>query len=152
MSRAVKSMARLAQVRKDMALAKSRRLAAEIAKNEKLRGQVLDFVAEYGNQALEIASQGVSVSQLRDTYAFRSRLLDGAREQELGLSAMSRQLQTANLAALAAKRKSEGFDRLLQRRAKEAAQKQLNAESREIEDRVGGMQSPGHFGAGTKDA
>ena len=137
MSRTIKAMARLAQVRKDLAVAKSRRLAAEIRKNEGLRDQVLQFASEYGDQAVQAAQKGISVSQLRDTYAFRGRLLDGARDQQMGLANMARQLQIANLEALAATRKSDGFGRLIARKEGEAKKKLESSEQREVEDRVG---------------
>ncbi len=116
MSRAIKAMARLAKVRQDMAMAKAKRLASEYAKTKELNEQVIQYAREYGDAAMAMGQQGISVATLNDTLAFRGRLLAGAKEQELSTAHMHRQVQEANRAALAAKMKSQGLDRALARR------------------------------------
>lgn len=158
MSRAIKAMARLAKVRQDMAMAKAKRIASEYAKNKDLNEQVTQYAREYGDAAMQAGQQGISVAMLNDTMAFRSRLLASAKEQELATAHMHRQVQEANRAALAAKMKSQGLDRALERRKKEAEQAQQQTEWQEIEDAFShrrpilsyGMRD--QEGSGTKDA
>lgn len=158
MSRAIKAMARLAKVRQDMAMAKAKRIASEYAKNKELNEQVVEYAREYGDAAMQAGQQGISVAMLNDTLAFRSRLLVTATEQELATAHMHRQVQEANRAALAAKMKSQGLDRALARRKKEAEQAEQQAEWQEIEDSFSHRRSvfgkdPKEQGAsGTKDA
>jgi len=158
MSRAIKAMARLAKVRQDMAMAKAKRLASEYAKTKELNEQVIQYAREYGDAAMAMGQQGISVATLNDTLAFRGRLLAGAKEQELSTAHMHRQVQEANRAALAAKMKSQGLDRALARRKKEAEQSEQQAEWQEIEDAFShrkpafGSNEPAQPGSGTKDA
>jgi len=158
MSRAIKAMARLAKVRQDMAMAKAKRIASEFAKTKDLNEQVLQYAKEYGDSVMRTGEKGISVAVLNDTMAFRSRLIASAKEQELATAHMHRHLQEANRAALAAKMKSQGLDRALARRKKEAEQGQQQADWQEIEDAFSHRRSPfaqnaGHEeGSGTKDA
>jgi len=158
MSRAIKAMARLAKVRQDMAMAKAKRLASEYAKNKDLNEQVIQYAREYGDAAMKVGEQSISVAMLNDTMAFRGKLLASAKEQELATAHMHRQVQEANRAALAAKMKSQGLDRALARRKKEAEQAEQQAEWQEIEDAfshrrpVLGQEESPHGSAGTKDA
>ena len=158
MSRAIKAMARLAKVRQDMAMAKAKRIASEYAKNKDLNEQVIQYAREYGDAAMKIGEQGISVAMLNDTMAFRGRLLATAKEQELATAHMHRQVQEANRAALAAKMESQGLDRALGRRKKEAEQAEQQAEWQEIEDAfshrrpVLGQDESTQGSAGTKDA
>ena len=158
MSRAIKAMARLAKVRQDMAMAKAKRLASEYAKTKELNEQVIQYAREYVDAAMAMGQQGISVATLNDTLAFRGRLLAGAKEQELSTAHMHRQVQEANRAALAAKMKSQGLDRALARRKKEAEQSEQQAEWQEIEDAFShrkpafGSNEPAQPGSGTKDA
>lgn len=158
MSRAIKAMARLAKVRQDMAMAKAKRLASEYAKNKELNEQVIQYAREYGDAAMKVGEQGISVAMLNDTMAFRGKLLASAKEQELATAHMHRQVQEANRAALAAKMKSQGLDRALARRKKEAEQAEQQAEGQEIEDAfshrrpVLGQEESPSGSAGTKDA
>jgi flagellar biosynthesis chaperone FliJ len=151
-------MARLAKVRQDMAMAKAKRIASEFAKNKELNEQVVQYAREYGDAAMQAGQQGISVAMLNDTLAFRGRLLESAKEQELATAHMHRQVQEANRAALAAKMKSQGLDRALARRKKEAEQAKQQAEWQEIEDtfshrRPVFSEDPKDRGAsGTKDA
>jgi len=158
MSRAIKAMARLAKVRQDMAMAKAKRLASEYAKNKDLNEQVIQYAREYGDAAMKVGGQGISVAMLNDTMAFRGKLLASAKEQELATAHMHRQVQEANRAALAAKMKSQGLDRALARRKKEAEQAEQQAEWQDIEDAfshrrpVLGQEESPSGSAGTKDA
>ena len=158
MSRAIKAMARLAKVRQDMAMAKAKRIASEYAKNKDLNEQVIQYAREYGDAAMKVGEQGISVAMLNDTMAFRGKLLATAKEQELATAHMHRQVQEANRAALAAKMKSQGLDRALARRKKEAEQAEQQAEWQEIEDAfshrrpVLGQDESTQGSAGTKDA
>ncbi len=158
MSRAIKAMARLAKVRQDMAMAKAKRIASEYAKNKDLNEQVIQYAREYGDAAMKVGERGISVAMLTDTMAFRGKLLATAREQELATAHMHRQVQEANRAALAAKMKSQGLDRALGRRKKEAEQAEQQAEWQEIEDAfshrrpVLGQDESTQGSAGTKDA
>ena len=158
MSRAIKAMARLAKVRQDMAMAKAKRIASEYAKNKDLNEQVIQYAREYGDAAMKVGERGISVAMLNDTMAFRGRLLATAKEQELATAHMHRQVQEANRAALAAKMKSQGLDRALARRKKEAEQAEQQAEWQEIEDAfshrrpVLGQDESTQGSAGTKDA
>lgn len=154
MSRAMSAMARLAKVRQDMAMAKARRIASEFAKAKDLNQQVVQYADEYGDAAMKMGQQGqgISVATLRDTMAFRAKLLAGAKEQELASAHLYRELQTANKVALAAKMKSQGLDRAVARRKKEAEQEQQQTEWQEIEDAFSHRKSPFTPEAGTKDA
>lgn len=138
------AMARLAKVRQDMAMAKARRIASEFAKAKDLNEQVVQYADEYGDAAMQMGQQGqgISVAMLRDTMAFRAKLLAGAKEQELATAHMYRQLQDANKAALSAKMKSQGLDRAVARRKKLAEQEQQQAEWQEIEDAFSHRKSP----------
>ena len=142
MSRAMSAMARLAKVRQDMAMAKARRIASEFAKAKDLNEQVINYANEYGNAAMQMGQKGVSVSMLNDTMAFRTKLLAGASEQELATAQMHKQLKLANQQALAAKLKSQGLDRAVARRKKEAEQKLQQAEWQSIEDSFSHRKSP----------
>ena len=144
MSRAMHAMARLAKVRQDMAMAKAKRLASEFAKAKDLNEQVVQFAGEYGEAAMAMGQGGgtVSVATLNDTLAFRARLLAGAKEQELANAHMYRHLQEANKAALSAKMKSQGLDRAVARRKKEAEQKEQQSEWQEIEDAFSHRKGP----------
>lgn len=146
------AMARLAKVRQDMAMAKARRIASEFAKAKDLNEQVIQYADEYGDAAMQMGQQGISVALLRDTMAFRSKLLAGAKEQELASAHLHRELQNANKAALAAKMKSQGLDRAVARRKKEAQQEEQQAEWQEIEDAFSHRKSPFSKETGTKDA
>ena len=158
MSRAIKAMARLAKVRQDMAMAKAKRIASEYAKNKDLNEQVIQYAREYGDAAMKVGEQGISVAMLNDTMAFRGKLLATAKEQELATAHMHRQVQEANRAALAAKMKSQGLDRALARRKKEAEQAEQQAEWQEIEDAFShrlpllGQGESAQGSVGTKDA
>jgi len=158
MSRAIKAMARLAKVRQDMAMAKAKRIASEYAKNKDLNEQVVQYAREYGDAAMKVGEQGISVAMLNDTMAFRGKLLASAKEQELATAHMHRQVQEANRAALAAKMKSQGLDRALARRKKEAEQAEQQAEWQEIEDAFShrrpllGQGESAQGSVGTKDA
>ena len=158
MSRAIKAMARLAKVRQDMAMAKAKRIASEYAKNKDLNEQVIQYAREYGDAAMKVGERGISVAMLNDTMAFRGRLLATAKEQELATAHMHRQVQEANRAALAAKMKSQGLDRALARRKKEAEQAGQQVEWQEIEDAfshrrpVIGQDESTQGSSGTKDA
>ncbi len=158
MSRAIKAMARLAKVRQDMAMAKAKRLASEYAKTKELNEQVIQYAREYGDAAMTMGQQGISVATFNDTLAFRGRLLAGAKDQELATAHMHRQVEEANRAALAAKMKSQGLDRALARRKKEAEQSEQQAEWQEIEDAFShrkpafGSDESAQHGSGTKDA
>lgn len=158
MSRAIKAMARLAKVRQDMAMAKAKRIASEYAKNKDLNEQVVQYAREYGDAAMKVGEQGISVAMLNDTMAFRGKLLASAKEQELATAHMHRQVQEANRAALAAKMKSQGLDRALARRKKEAEQAEQQAEWQEIEDAFShrrpllGQGESTQGSVGTKDA
>ena len=139
-------------------MAKAKRLASEYAKNKDLNEQVIQYAREYGDAAMKVGEQGISVAMLNDTMAFRGKLLATAKEQELATAHMHRQVQEANRAALAAKMKSQGLDRALARRKKEAEQAEQQAEWQEIEDAfshrrpVLGQEESSHGSAGTKDA
>jgi flagellar biosynthesis chaperone FliJ len=142
MSRAMTAMARLAKVRQDMAMAKARRIASEFAKAKDLNEQVVQYAGEYGDAAMQIGQQGISVALLNDTMAFRAKLLAGAKEQELATAHLYRQLQEANKVALSAKMKSQGLDRAVARRKKVAEQEEQQAEWQEIEDAFSHRKSP----------
>ncbi|MBU6143759.1 MAG: hypothetical protein KGP33_07300 [Betaproteobacteria bacterium] len=158
MSRAIKAMARLAKVRQDMAMARAKRIASEFAKTRDLSDQVLQFAREYDDSAMRAGEKGIPVSMLNDSLAFSARLIASAKEQELATAYMHRQLQEANRAALSAKMKSQGLDRALARRKKEAEQEQQQADWQEIEDAFSHRRSPfsdrdqGEGVSGTKDA
>ena len=155
MSRAMAAMARLAKVRQDTAMAKARRLAGEFAKAKDLNDQVIQYAGQYGEAAVQVATQGVSVATLRDTMAFRARLLAGAKDQELANADLYRRFQEANREALAAKLKSQGLDRAMERRAREARQEAEQSEWQEIEDSFSHRKNPfapGQGSTGTKDA
>jgi len=126
------AMARLAKVRQDTAMAKARRLASEFAKAKDLNEQVIQYAGQYGEAAVQSATKGVSVATLRDTMAFRARLLAGAKDQELANADLYRRFQEANREALAAKLKSQGLDRAMDRRAREARQEAEQSEWQEI--------------------
>jgi hypothetical protein len=89
------AMARLAKVRQDTAMAKARRLASEFAKAKDLNEQVIQYADQYGEAAVRVAQQGVSVAMLRDTMAFRVRLLAGAKDQELANADLFKRFQEA---------------------------------------------------------
>ena len=146
------AMARLAKVRQDMAMAKARRIASEFAKAKDLNEQVVQYADEYGDAAMQMGQQGISVALLRDTMAFRAKLLAGAKEQELASAHLYRELQSANKAAIAAKMKSQGLDRAVARRKKQAEQEQQQAEWQEIEDAFSHRKNPFTPEVGTKDA
>jgi hypothetical protein len=101
-------------------MAKARRLASEFAKAKDLNEQVIQYAGQYGETALQVAQQGVSVAMLRDTMAFRNRLLAGAKDQELANADLFKRFQEANRDALSAKLKSQGLDRAMERRKREA--------------------------------
>jgi flagellar biosynthesis chaperone FliJ len=151
-------MARLAKVRQDMALARAKRIASEFAKTRDLGEQVLQYAKEYDEAAMQAGQKGISVSMLNDSVAFSARLVASAKEQELANAYMHKQLQEANRAALAAKMKSQGLDRALAQRKKEAEQAQQQADWQEIEDAFSNRRSPlaqgagGEGASGTKDA
>jgi len=128
------AMARLAKVRQDTAMAKARRLASEFAKAKDLNEQVIQYADQYGEAAVRVAQQGVSVAMLRDTMAFRVRLLAGAKDQELANADLFKRFQEANRDALSAKLKSQGLDRAMERRKREAEREAEQSEWQEIED------------------
>jgi flagellar biosynthesis chaperone FliJ len=153
------ALARLAKVRQDMAMAQARRIAAEFAKARDLNEQIVQFADDYGSAAMQQGQQGISVAALRDTMAFRARLLAGAQDQDLVNAQLYRQLQEANKKAFAAKMKSEGLQKALARRKAETRHHAEAAEWREIEDGLSHRRpvfSPPQQGAsqgsGTKDA
>ena len=149
------AMARLAKVRQDTAMAKARRLASEFAKAKDLKEQVIQYADQYGETALQVAQQGVSVAMLRDTMAFRNRLLAGAKDQELANADLFRRFQDANRDALSAKLKSQGLDRAMERRRRDAEREAEQSEWQEIEDGFSHRKNPfapSVEDIGTKDA
>ncbi len=153
MSKPIRTLARLAKVRQDLAIARAKSISQELAQIQALQKQVSDFASEYGEMAVAAGQHGVSVSMLADTLAFRSKLLGGAKDQEVVSNRLGQQLQEANRRALAAKRKTEGLEKMLAKMRQAQAHKEQQAEWQAIEDRVGN--TPAHHpqkGPGTKGA
>jgi flagellar biosynthesis chaperone FliJ len=136
MSKALQTMARLAKVKQDVAMAKAKRLASQVAKAKDLQDQVIGFAGEYGNMAMEQGLSGTSVAMMQDALAFRTRLLDGASEQALASAELNRQLKQANALAMAARMKSKGLDDALARRKQVALREQEESEAQEIEESI----------------
>ena len=136
MSKALKTMARLAKVKQDVAMAKAKRLASQVAKAKDLQDQVIGFAGEYGNMAMEQGLSGTSVAMMQDALAFRTRLLDGASEQALASAELNRQLKQANALAMAARMKSKGLDDAVARRKQAALREQEESEAQEIEESI----------------
>ncbi|MEY4084102.1 MAG: hypothetical protein RL483_1471 [Pseudomonadota bacterium] len=136
MSRALQTMARLAKVKQDVAMAKAKRLASQVAKAKDLQDQVIGFAGEYGQMALDQAQAGTSVSMMQDAMAFRTRLLDGASEQALASAELNRQLKQANALAMAARMKSKGLEDAVARRKQAALREQEESEAQEIEESI----------------
>jgi len=136
MSKALQTMARLAKVKQDVAMAKAKRLASQVAKAKDLQDQVIGFAGEYGNMAMEQGLSGTSVAMMQDALAFRTRLLDGASEQALASAELNRQLKQANALAMAARMKSKGLDDAVARRKQAALRDQEESEAQEIEESI----------------
>ncbi len=136
MSKALQTMARLAKVKQDVAMAKAKRLASQVAKAKDLQDQVIGFAGEYGNMAMEQGLSGTSVAMMQDALAFRTRLLDGASEQALASAELNRQLKQANALAMAARMKSKGLDDGVARRTQAALREQEESEAQEIEESI----------------
>ncbi len=136
MSKALQTMARLAKVKQDVAMAKAKRLATQVAKAKDLQDQVIGFAGEYGNMAMEQGLSGTSVAMMQDALAFRTRLLDGASEQALASAELNRQLKQANALAMAARMKSKGLDDAVARRKQAALREQEESEAQEIEESI----------------
>lgn len=136
MSKALQTMARLAKVKQDVAMAKAKRLASQVAKAKDLQDQVIGFAGEYGNMAMEQGLSGTSVAMMQDALAFRTRLLDGASEQALASAELNRQLKQANALAMAARMKSNGLDDAVARRKQAALREQEESEAQEIEESI----------------
>ncbi|MFZ9176924.1 MAG: hypothetical protein ACO22J_04180 [Burkholderiaceae bacterium] len=136
MSKALQTMARLAKVKQDVAMAKAKRLASQVAKAKDLQDQVIGFAGEYGNMAMEQGLSGTSVAMMQDALAFRTRLLDGASEQALASAELNRQLKQANALAMAARMKSKGLDDAVARRKQAALREQEESEAQEIEESI----------------
>ncbi len=136
MSKALQTMARLAKVRQDVAMAKAKRLASQVSKARDLQDQVIGFAGEYGNMAMEQGLTGSTVAMMQDALAFRTRLLDGASEQALASAELNRQLKQANAAAMAARMKSRGLEDAVARRKQVALREQEESEAQEIEESI----------------
>ncbi len=136
MSKALQTTARLAKVKQDVAMAKAKRLASQVAKAKDLQDQVIGFAGEYGNMAMEQGLSGTSVAMMQDALAFRTRLLDGASEQALASAELNRQLKQANALAMAARMKSKGLDDAVARRKQAALREQEESEAQEIEESI----------------
>jgi flagellar biosynthesis chaperone FliJ len=136
MSKALQTMARLAKVKQDVAMAKAKRLASQVNKAKDLQDQVIGFAGEYGNMAMEQGLSGTSVAMMQDALAFRTRLLDGASEQALASAELNRQLKQANAAATAARMKSKGLEDAVARRKQAALREQEESEAQEIEESI----------------
>jgi flagellar biosynthesis chaperone FliJ len=136
MSKALQTMARLAKVKQDVAMAKAKRLASQVNKAKDLQDQVIGFAGEYGNMAMEQGLSGTSVAMMQDALAFRTRLLDGASEQALASAELNRQLKQANAAAMAARMKSKGLEDAVARRKQAALREQEESEAQEIEESI----------------
>ena len=136
MSKALQTMARLAKVKQDVAMAKAKRLASQVNKAKDLQDQVIGFAGEYGNMAMEQGLSGTSVAMMQDALAFRTRLLDGASEQALASAELNRQLKQANAAAMAARMKSKGLEDAVVRRKQAALREQEESEAQEIEESI----------------
>jgi flagellar biosynthesis chaperone FliJ len=136
MSKALQTMARLAKVKQDVAMAKAKRLASQVAKAKDLQDQVIGFAGEYGTMAMEQGLSGTSVAMMQDALAFRTRLLDGASEQALASAELNRQLKQANALAMAARMKSKGLDDAVARRKQVALREQEESEAQEIEESI----------------
>jgi flagellar biosynthesis chaperone FliJ len=152
MSRAIRAITRLAKVRQDLARARASQMAAELNRARELSTQVQAFASEYSQAAMEAGTKGISVAMLTDTLAFRDRLLTTAQEQQVFSGELAKKAALANKAALAAKMKHEGFERILKQRTLEAARKAELREWREIEDSIAQRSALGLSRAGTKDA
>lgn len=136
MSKALQTMARLAKVKQDVAMAKAKRLASQVNKAKDLQDQVIGFAGEYGNMAMEHGLSGTSVAMMQDALAFRTRLLDGASEQALASAELNRQLKQANATAMAARMKSKGLEDAVARRKQAALREQEESEAQEIEESI----------------
>jgi flagellar biosynthesis chaperone FliJ len=136
MSKALQTMARLAKVKQDVAMAKAKRLASQVNKAKDLQDQVIGFAGEYGNMAMEQGLSGTSVAMMQDALAFRTRLLDGASEQALASAELNRQLKQANATAMAARMKSKGLEDAVARRKQAALREQEESEAQEIEESI----------------
>jgi flagellar biosynthesis chaperone FliJ len=136
MSKALQTMARLAKVKQDVAMAKAKRLASQVNKAKDLQDQVIGFAGEYGNMAMEQGVAGTSVAMMQDALAFRTRLLDGASEQALASAELNRQLRQANAAAMVARMKSKGLEDAVARRKQAALREQEESEAQEIEESI----------------
>lgn len=134
MSKALESMAKLVRIRERIALARARRIAAEFSKSKDLNEQVLGFAREYGDGVMQAGQTGISVSALCDTMAFRQKLLDGAKQQEMISQNLGDQMRRANLEAAAAKMKNKGFERLIARKNREHQERRQKEEWRAVED------------------
>ncbi len=142
MSKALQTMARLAKVKQDVAMAKAKRLASQVAKAKDLQDQVIGFAGEYGNMAMEQGLSGTSVAMMQDALAFRTRLLDGASEQALASAELNQQLKQANALAMAARLKSKGLDDAVARRKQAALREQEESEAQEIEESISARLTP----------
>jgi hypothetical protein len=129
-------MARLAKVKQDVAMAKAKRLASQVAKAKDLQDQVIGFAGEYGKVAMEQGRLGTSVAMMQDALNFRTRLLNGAQEQEIASAELIRRLKIANEEARVARQKSKGLDDAVARRKQAATREREESEAQEIEESI----------------
>lgn len=124
----------LLRVRKDRAVAQSRRVQAELQRVEGFKNQLDGYAQEYESQWLNAAQQGESVRNLRVQMDFGVRLRDTARAQEPELMALTQQASKAKQQAMAESDRFKTFQAFRARQKQQAQLEQERKEQRELED------------------
>ena len=124
----------LLKVRKDRAVAQSRRVQGELQRVQGFKNQLDGYAQEYETQWLSAAREGDSVRNLQVQMDFGLRLRDTARAQEPELNALTQQAAKATQHALAETERLKTLQAFQARQKIKASLELERKEQRELED------------------
>jgi flagellar export protein FliJ len=125
---------RISKIREERAQAQFKKMNFELKKSEQFSQQVSEYVQEYGEQMLQTAQQGVDVTFLQDSNAFRNRLEKGLNEQKQQIVGMKQAADQSKVFAVGAQLKVKAIEKVLKRKSIEFQQNSETKENKQIEE------------------
>jgi flagellar export protein FliJ len=125
---------KISKIREERAQAQFKKMNFELQKSEQFSQQVSAYVQEYGEQMLQTAQQGVDVTFLQDSNAFRNRLEKGLNEQKQQLVGMKHATDQSKVFAVGAQLKVKAIEKVLKRKSIEFQQNTEIKENKVIEE------------------
>jgi flagellar export protein FliJ len=125
---------RISKIREERAQAQFKKMNFELKKSEQFSQQVSEYVQEYGEQMLQTAQQGVDVTFLQDSNAFRNRLEKGLNEQKQQIVGMKQATDQSKVFAVGTQLKVKAIEKVLKRKSIEFQQNSETKENKQIEE------------------